>query len=616
MRFAMRSILLIAAACLGSLACFGQITPPPNGGGSGGSGTVGTCATPNSIAVYNTAGTVVGCVPTANNGILVTGPTGTPSISNTLPSFSVGSGPSLTPGTGAAIAFSQGTAPSVGPASGVCVLYADTTIGFEQNCNNVGYTGFAGLGTNTYSGIQTMPNAVTTDPTQANYGQRLFLQFGFFNFADGALYSLASSDGKHWGYTSGNPQSIYTATHTRDPRMILYNGAIYVCYTSQGTSFGGGPNFTIIKTTDGGQNWIAVATPSMAGTVSGTLTTWGPKWVLNQDGTPYTDSNGGPYIVVDVSNTMADTGFQEYLIRATDTTGLTTWTNGTLVSGTSLSNNQIDGLIQVKGGKFYFWYKNENTGYIEYGSSTTLGSGYTLIGTGNWAGWGTPNEGMSLLCVSSCLADGSGTWRIYFDALGSSGIYYSENSTSWDSVGTWTTKTLQTTPFTMSNPGYLAVTDSVTTRNLFGFSIGSGFTGVGCPVTFIGGNLYSCYTTSQASAGMAIESNTGAYSFLRMYHGSSEVLELGSDGSNNGYLATVTANPMTFFTSNAQHMYLSAAGGLFVGSASTDPGAGIIQPGVGFKSSDGTAGQTGSCTLAGLTATPWVIKNGLIVSCT
>jgi hypothetical protein len=57
----------------------------PCGGGSGGSGTVSS-GTINSLAYYAATGTAVTGLATANSGVLVTSPSGVPSISSTLPS--------------------------------------------------------------------------------------------------------------------------------------------------------------------------------------------------------------------------------------------------------------------------------------------------------------------------------------------------------------------------------------------------------------------------------------------------------------------------------------------------------------------------------------------------
>jgi hypothetical protein len=97
-------------------------------------------------------------------------------------------------------------------------------------------------------------------------------------------------------------------------------------------------------------------------------------------------------------------------------------------------------------GTFYLWYKNETTKYIEYASSTSLTSGYTVVESGDWAGWGSGLEGMTLVHLEP------DTWRIYFDDYNNDVFYWSESDDGW---ATWSAKTAVETPYYTQHPHIL-----------------------------------------------------------------------------------------------------------------------------------------------------------------
>lgn len=70
---------------------------------------------------------------------------------------------------------------------------------------------------------------------------------------------------------------------------------------------------------------------------------------------------------------------------------------------------------------------NETTKYIEYGTASNLTGPYTIIRTGDWAGWGSYREGPALVQLDN------GGRRIFFDGYGS--YHYSD---SYDTFTTWT----------------------------------------------------------------------------------------------------------------------------------------------------------------------------------
>jgi hypothetical protein len=111
---------------------------------------------------------------------------------------------------------------------------------------------------------------------------------------------------------------------------------------------------------------------------------------------------------------------------------MSSWSSLARITGTSLPANMIDPFMARKDGKYHLWYKNQTTNYIEYLSSANLTTGYTQTKSGDWAGWGTPIEGGSLIHVRD------GLWRLYWDeyngiGVEGDGVFYSESDDTWDS---------------------------------------------------------------------------------------------------------------------------------------------------------------------------------------
>ena len=65
-----------------------------------------------------------------------------------------------------------------------------------------------------------------------------------------------------------------------------------------------------------------------------------------------------------------------------------------------LPSNVIDTEIYKTKDKYYLFYKNEDTKYVELAVCNELMGEYKVIGTGDWAGWGNTLEGPCLVPVS------------------------------------------------------------------------------------------------------------------------------------------------------------------------------------------------------------------------
>jgi hypothetical protein len=119
----------------------------------------------------------------------------------------------------------------------------------------------------------------------------------------------------------------------------------------------------------------------------------------------------------------SDAGFIIYETHPTNR-AWTAWSVPAAVTISGIPNNAIDCRVFNVGGAsgtYYLLYKNENTKYVELASGTSstgvLGVAWTVIKTGNWAGWGQPFEAPDVHFIN-------GQWLILLDAQGA-GIYQS-----------------------------------------------------------------------------------------------------------------------------------------------------------------------------------------------
>lgn len=237
--------------------------------------------------------------------------------------------------------------------------------------------------------------------------------------ADERLYGLQSPDGLNMRYKPMNYQ-VNSPVKVRDPSIIKIGSTYWMAHTN-----GYDTGFDIASSPDA-FNWTfqkRVDTSATIGSGAGART-WAPEWFVDTDGTVR--------IYVSCDTTGAGLTMQLYELRATDPNNLAgTWTAPVALAGTGLPARMIDPFMIKIGSTYYCWYKRDNTQLIEYMSSTNPITGYTLIKTGDWAGWGANLEGQ-------CLVQLADRWRIYLDLSGG-GYYYSDSFDNW---ATWTAKTL------------------------------------------------------------------------------------------------------------------------------------------------------------------------------
>jgi len=233
------------------------------------------------------------------------------------------------------------------------------------------------------------------------------------------LYIGVSNDGKQWSSIS-SIEGLYTPVSTtlRDPSIVEQNNTYFISHT---TNISATDGFSIIKSDDL-VNWDSVAYVDCSSITVPASQVWAPELYLQGDTL---------FAFVSISNVSGD--FQLYSVYSTDSEHIV-WSMPLLVTG-NFPSNIIDGFPIKVNDTYYMFYKDENDKYIELASSSNLTSGYAVIDSNDWAGWGNYIEEVSVVKTTGS------TYRIYFNVYDSTGtifnIYWSESS---DVFANWTTK--------------------------------------------------------------------------------------------------------------------------------------------------------------------------------
>jgi hypothetical protein len=235
----------------------------------------------------------------------------------------------------------------------------------------------------------------------------------FTNSSESNMYVYESNDATGYRLLRGPAYTPPTGL-IRDPSIIRHtDGAYYVVYTTNWT----GNTIGFARSTDR-VNWTFLRNHTIPlGNISNT---WAPEWFI--------DSGGSVNVVVSLQ--FGGTGgFRPYRITATNSQ-LSAWSAPAVLTG--IQPNYIDTFVVKIGSTYHAFTKNETTKFIEYATATSLTGPYTFRRTGNWAGFGGPNEGQALVPLDN------GGWRIFFDAYTTGQYFYSD---SYDGFNTWTART-------------------------------------------------------------------------------------------------------------------------------------------------------------------------------
>lgn len=264
------------------------------------------------------------------------------------------------------------------------------------------------------------------------------------------LALLASPDGLRWNSlrSANKPLYVPASGGMYDPSIMRYNGQYWLVHDHGGATQ---TDFAVVSSPDL-ENWTQVATVSCTG-LAGVQQVWAPEW--------FVDADGSVHVVVALNTTTNGvTGFGLYELHPTNT-AMTAWSAPTAITGTNFPATMIDPFLMLNpAGGYMLWYKNQvsNTGTIEYATSTSLTSGYTVQKSGDWAGWGTSKEG-------PCPVYMGGThWRVYmFQYTGTQGIFSSDST---DNMATWSAITALDTPFTIDHGTMIRLTDIGSLRSV------------------------------------------------------------------------------------------------------------------------------------------------------
>jgi len=202
----------------------------------------------------------------------------------------------------------------------------------------------------------------------------------------------------------------------RDPSVLRApDGSYRIVYATGRT----GQTIGIAGSTDL-KDWTFLATVDVG--VPGMLEARAPEW--------FVDPSGSTHIVVSLSADPADpaglrTGFRPYVLTAQDTS-LVSFTGAAPLNGYFAGRNYLGTFVVVQNGIYHAFAGNGSTGYIEHLRSISLSGPWSLVGNGNWSGWGGMLEAPALVQLHN------GSWRIYLHGYGSPESYVTATSPNLD----------------------------------------------------------------------------------------------------------------------------------------------------------------------------------------
>jgi hypothetical protein len=280
--------------------------------------------------------------------------------------------------------------------------------------------------------------------------QAALLQGGLIGVAhnngDRKPYLMFSTDGAKFQAIAGPLTS-----GDRDPSLTFWDGKYWMAATqlASGSTF---DVWSATDPTDAGSWRHTIVDVSGIGTVH---YTWAPEWFIDRS------EAGGERVHIFFAATTRDDlsgPFRLYETHPVDR-AMSGWSTPLEVTGASLPVDQIDPFmvyapeIGTPDMPYKLWYKDNNRGVIEYMESASLTSGYTVVESGNWAGW---SAGRSIEAICLVRLD-DGSWRAYFnenEGLSTVGNFYSDSLDGW---ATWSSRAHLDTESLMSHGTYIRV---------------------------------------------------------------------------------------------------------------------------------------------------------------
>jgi hypothetical protein len=209
---------------------------------------------------------------------------------------------------------------------------------------------------------------------------------GMFSYNNKGIYPAWSGDGIRWDLAQGWAMDDPDAAYDWGGCSWIRRGPFdYLMVNSWATNVDAGTQnrFSVWHSTNlmywtFRTNYL-VTIPSI-----NVSNVWAPE--LFQDGATV-------YNFPTIGTNASYSGMQIYVTVAQNT-NLTEWSTPTLV--TNLGANVIDAMMVKEGATYYLFFKNETTKYVELATSSNPTNGFTVVGSGNWAGWGAEVEGQTL----------------------------------------------------------------------------------------------------------------------------------------------------------------------------------------------------------------------------
>jgi len=278
----------------------------------------------------------------------------------------------------------------------------------------VGLISGSSIGTNTslllstnefYSASNNMVSAWTASDAVVSNAAALATSgsvlVGLWTYDDKGYYPTVGGDGSVF-------QQAYDYRLTYNTNYTLGNNSFvrlgsrdYLLATRWNTNLVGYPQYTytepgwaLWKTA----NFLSVTNTAFIQTgISGLIRLWAPMLFQDTNGVLFCYFGG---------STSSNGTFQIYQQRATDTT-YTNWTAATVV--TNLASNSIDPEMVWDGSRYVLFFKDETTKYICAATSSNPTNGFSVVKTGDWAGFGSNAE------APSVTRKPNGDWMIFFD---------------------------------------------------------------------------------------------------------------------------------------------------------------------------------------------------------